>query len=244
MKKKSIKTVIFIVLILLFGVKQTYAIETNIEDEKTDDIQVLESQESEKTSETPLQTIEEGYYIIKSALNKNKVLDIDKISKENEANIQLWDKNQGTNQIFELIYDNKTNTYKIKSALSGKVFDLYGARKENCTNVELYTDNNVNWQKWEIVKTSDNYYSIKSVHSGLYLDVEGNISANGTNIEVYSANGQKNQKFIFEKVKIPKNNIKIDNGFYQIKSMSNLNIVMDVLGASKVDKATVRNVSK
>lgn len=237
MKKKIIIIALFAILILGLSSKVIYAAEIT---ENSDKITQTTTENVAEESKT----IDEGFYIIKSALDTNKVLDIDNVSKDNEANIQLWMNNKGTNQIFELIYDKNTKTYKIKSALSGKIFDLYRAGKQNGTNVELYNDSNSQWQKWEISKTTDGYYTIKSLYSGLYLDVTANKTTNGTNIEVFTGNGGKNQKFLFEKVTIPKNNIKIDNGFYQIKSASNLNKVIDVFEASKADKAVVRNVFK
>ena len=242
MRRKFQKVILFIIILIGIISKNIYAI-NEIESDKVE-VEIKEDEkvnalESKKSETLP---IEEGYYIIKSALNQNKVLDIDKVSKDNGANIQLWDKNKGTNQIFEVILDSNTNTYKIKSALSGKILDIHGGSKKNCANVELYDDNNSNWQKWIISKTADNYYSIKSFHSGLYLDATGNVAKNGTNIEVYEGNGGKNQKFIFEKVIIPKNTKIIDEGFYQIKSAVNNNKVVDVFWASKEDKANVRNI--
>ena len=156
--------------------------DTNLILFKLDDIKNQKFNLNKQASLSGTKTIEEGYYVIKTCLDKNKVLDINEVSKENEANIQLWSKNQGSNQIFELIYDNKTGTYKIKSAFSGKVFDLPWAGKNNGTNVQLYDDGDNDWQKWVIEKTNNNYYTISSICNGLYLDVTGNKTSEGTNI--------------------------------------------------------------
>lgn len=174
--------------------------------------------------------VEEGYYVIKSALNTNKVLDVNGASKANEANVQIWSKNQGSNQVFELVYDTKTQSYEIKSVLTGKLFDLPWAGKENETNVQVYDKQNGDWQRWIINKTSDGYYSFSSVCNGLYLDVAGNKTANGTNVEVYTGNGGKNQKFVLEKISIPENKVELAEGFYQISSSANTSKVIDILG--------------
>ena len=181
--------------------------------------------------------IEEGYYIFQSALDKSKVLDLNGISKNCEENIQLWSGNGGANQIFEIVYNKATKSYIIKSAFSGKVLDLAWAGKNNGTNVQVYNYSNVEWQRWKIEKTSDGYYSIKSEYSGLYLDATGNKSDNGTNIEVYSWNNGLNQKFNLEKVEIPKQVSNVDEGFYQIAPSTNQDMVFDILGAYKTDRA-------
>lgn len=183
--------------------------------------------------------LEEGYYLIKSKLNTNMVLDINDVSKNNGANIHLWSKNQGSNQIFELKYDDSKGTYVIKSAFSGKVLNLQGAGKNNCTNVQMYDLQNSDVQNWIIEKSSDGYYTISSVCSGLYLDVTGNKTENGTNIEVYQKNNGQNQKFTFEKINLPSGGAKVSDGFYQIASTQNKDKVFDVLEAKTTDKATV-----
>ncbi len=194
---------------------------------------------TEQENEEETAKVEEGFYIIESAMDSSKVIDLNGFNKTNKENIQLWSKNYGSNQIFELIYDKKTSSYIIKSAYSGKVFDLeWGSKKEE-TNVEVYENNNVDWQKWNIQKTDDGYYSIKSLYSGLYLDVRGNQTYNGTNIEVYGWNNGKNQKFLFKKINLPKNCDDVENGFYQMELAKKSGKLIEIDGASKKDYALV-----
>lgn len=183
--------------------------------------------------------VEEGYYVIKSLLDTGKVLDINGVSKENEANIQLWGENQGSNQIFQLIYEEKTGTYEIKSPFSGKVFDLPWAGKENGTNVQLYDGANSEWQKWVIEETEEGYYTINSICNGLYVTVKESKTADGTNIEVYEKNKQRNQEFLLEKIELPRNAENVENGFYQISTKVNPNKVFDVLSGNTTEKALV-----
>ena len=210
MRKKGIVFILCLVFLILCTNKSIYA-----------------------SNESTKKDLEEGYYVIESALDEGKALDLNGISKKNEENIQLWSKNEGSNQIFEVVY-NKDGTYTIKSAFSGKVFDLAWAGTKNGTNVQVYDGSNVNWQKWQIEKTLDNYYQIKSVHNGLVLDINNNQTSDGTNVEVYEQNGGKNQKFKFKKVNLPSNYSELKNGYYQIKYDKNK--VVDILGADKNDK--------
>ena len=86
MRKKGIVFILCLVFLILCTNKSIYA-----------------SNESKKD-------LEEGYYVIESALDEGKALDLNGISKKNEENIQLWSKNEGSNQIFEVVY-NKDGTY-------------------------------------------------------------------------------------------------------------------------------------
>ena len=138
MKKILITTIIFTTF-LTISLIPTYAAT-----QESNSIQIT-STESDKQintiqEEIPQQTLEDGYYIIKSALDPNKVLDLYAASKKPETNIQLYSKSGGTNQIFEIKYNQQTGTYKIKSALSGKALDLQGAGTKNGTNVQTYTE--------------------------------------------------------------------------------------------------------
>lgn len=185
-------------------------------------------------------TIPEGYYMIKSNLDESKVLDIDGTDKVNEENIHLWSKNGGSNQVFQVIYDKNNKNYKIKSVLSNKFLDIYMYSVNNGANVQTYSSENVDWQKWVINQEGSGIYTISSVWNGLYLNVTGNSTKNGTNIEVYSGNGGKSQKFSFEEINIPESTQSLaSDGFYQIASVSNNNLSLDVLEASKNDKAIV-----
>ena len=113
LKKTMEKIIILILNILLIIVSNSiFAYATDGIENKNKTTPVI-SENSNKLVESKV--INEGYYIIKSALDLNMVLDIDKVSKDNEANIQLWSRNGGTNQIFEIIYDENTTAYKIKS---------------------------------------------------------------------------------------------------------------------------------
>ena len=68
--------------------------------------------------------IQEGTYIIKSAVNQDYVLDVEAGSKDNGANVQLYKRNDSNAQkwIIKKI-DNKY--YTITSVGSNKVLDVY-----------------------------------------------------------------------------------------------------------------------
>lgn len=142
--------------------------------------------------------IANGTYTISSSLRKNKVLDIAGASNENEANLQLWNKNNTNAQKFKITYVGE-GYYEIEACCSGKVLDVAGAENKCGANVWQYEKNNTDAQKWFIKSTDNGYYYIVSKCNGLYLDVSGAKTRRGTNIHVWDFNGSKAQKFKISK---------------------------------------------
>ncbi len=189
-------------------------------------------------------TIEEGTYVIKSAINDKFVLDIEDASKANVANLQIYQSNGTNAQKFKVKYLNN-GYYTIESVNSGKVLDVDDAKKTQGTNVQQYDSNNTDAQKWTIKKNSDGTYSLVSKCNNLYMDVKDGIASNSRNVQVYGENGTKAQKFKFEKVADSINYSEkaektISDGTYTIKSAINDKFVLDIDNASKSNGANVQ----
>ena len=189
-------------------------------------------------------TIEEGTYVIKSAINDKFVLDIEDASKANVANLQIYQSNGTNAQKFKVKYLNN-GYYTIESVNSGKVLDVDDAKKTQGTNVQQYDSNNTDAQKWTIKKNSDGTYSLVSKCNNLYMDVKDGIASNSRNVQVYGGNGTKAQKFKFEKVADSINYSEkaektISDGTYTIKSAINDKFVLDIDNASKSNGANVQ----
>ncbi len=182
-----------------------------------------------------------GTYIIETAIDKSKCLDIYKASIENGANLELFTEDKKSdNQKFELIPTDDDN-YIIKAVHSGKVLDVYDSGNANGTNVTQYmqkdTDNDN--QKWKLKDAGNGTYNIVSVCNGKYLDVHGAYTANETNIEVYEDNGGENQKFILKDAYI-KPEKTIEDGIYEIQSTVGMNMYFDIFGATQDDGADLQ----
>ena len=179
--------------------------------------------------------IPDGYYTINTKLTNNKVLDISGTSKDDEENIHLWTKNNGSNQIFEIKHEN-AGYYKIKSVLSNKSLHIpYSSSSK--TDAKLQASRDIDEQKWIISKASDGSYNIISVANGLFLNVSGGIANDGTNIDFYTTNNTNSQKFSFEKIDIPKSTKEIEDGFYEISLQTDKNKVIDINGNTTEEKA-------
>ena len=70
-------------------------------------------------------TIEDGNYKIKVASNKKMTLDVDNMSRNNGANVQLWEESDliRKNQRYKIKYIGD-GCYKIEAIHSGKVLDV------------------------------------------------------------------------------------------------------------------------
>ena len=156
-------------------------------------------------------TIADGIYSIATAVSNNYVLDVEGGSKENRANIQIYEKQVANRQKFKVEYLGD-GTYKIMAVYSSKVLDVQGDGKVAETNVCQYTPKNPipNNEKWIIKEAGGGYYYIISKSSGLYLDLYGGIAHNGTNIQIFAGHGGNSQKFKF----VQPSELKIDTAKY------------------------------
>ena len=181
-------------------------INNTLKNTPTKDLVTIECTEIEKYDEmnnnkSYMQNIENGTYIIRSALDNNYVLDVNGASKEDGANVQIWQNGNVSNQRFNIVYV-RDGYYKIISENSGKVLDVANASKDDGSNIQQFTENGTAAQLWEIKDVGNGYYSFFSKCNGKCLDVSGGIVENGRNIQIFTSNGTNAQKFKLEKFQI------------------------------------------
>ena len=187
----------------------------------------------------PERTIEDGTYRIAMFSNSNIGVDVDAGSKENGANVLLWEWYQENNlqKQFNINYDEEDGYYTITNVNSGKLLTVQDSGTTNSTNVWQYEANGTNSQKWKIVKNSNGSYSIISKIKNLYLDIQnGNIS-NGANVQIYESNGSNAQQFKIIEIIEPEKTI--EEGTYRIAMFNNPNIGVDIDAGSKNNGANV-----
>lgn len=169
-------------------------------------------------------TIEDGTYMINSAINEKQVLDVTGAKSTNGTNIELYQTNNGLNQKWEIKYLDD-GYYSMTSKLNkNKCLDVYGASFKPETNVQLYTCHNSDNQKWIIKETDDDYYYIITPNEHLYLDAYKGVANNGTNIQIYPGNNTKGQKFKFTKTDTKT----VESGSYTIKTNLDQNKSLDI----------------
>ena len=146
-------------------------------------------------------TINDGIYVLESAVKPNMVADVESYEKNGTRNLQLYERNNSNSQKF-----------KIKSAYNGyytmhmadndfKVISVEGNTGCPGSNVEIRNNYSNNNQLWSFVPADNGYYYIKS-KTGNYLDVSGGYIKNNTNIQLYLGNGSDAQRWKLVKIKV------------------------------------------
>lgn len=155
-----------------------------------------------KTSEgTGISTLDNGIYIIESALNTNKVLDVPGGNSSNGINLQIYDSNGTNAQKWQFSYVGN-GIYKIVSLKDlTKSLDVAGGSVSKGSVLDLYDYNGTYAQEWLLKESGDGYYYIISNSGGLALDVYSAATINGSKVWMYEFNGTKAQKFKIRKVK-------------------------------------------
>lgn len=141
----------------------------------------------------PKKNVQEGTYVITSALNGNLAIDIANASKENGANAQLYYKNGTGAQSFQISYVGN-GYYTIKNTNSNKVLDVKNGHAAAGTNVWQFQSNATSAQQWRFVDAGNGYFYIVS-KLGYYLDVAYGSAKAGANLQIWWGNKSNAQKF-------------------------------------------------
>ena len=188
----------------------------------------------------PVKTVEDGTYVIKSALNENMVLDVACKSTADGANVQLFNYTGADNQKWNVKHLGN-GYYSITTAMdNNKSLDVYRGSTEAGANVQLFTYKGGDNQQWIIKDAGDGYYYIVAKNSGLQLDIYRANAVNEANIQVFTARTTANQKFKFEPVKEELPEKTVEDGTYVIQSSLNENMVLDVAYKSTANGANVQ----
>jgi hypothetical protein len=85
--------------------------------------------------------------------------------------------------------------YKLLNLNSGKVLDINANGTTDGTNVQIWTDNGGENQKWQAFANGDGTYKLINPISGKALDVSGSGTTDGTNVQIWTDNGSAAQKW-------------------------------------------------
>ena len=163
-------------------------------------------------------SINDGVYNIIPMHCFNRAIEITNGSKENMANLQLYEYNNSKSQQFEIKYNSENKYYTIKCLCSNKYLT---ADYTNECNIVQTDENKLFNQRWYIVKIGDNYEIIS--YNSLLMDVNGKGQDLGTNISCLVRTGNLNQQFQFKSPYFPKTpytGISIVDGLEEINAQS------------------------
>ena len=183
------------------------------------------------------------------SVNANKAIDVPGANYSSNVALQLYSPNDTAAQQW-IIEKSKTmrdrlneqaakhrqdlpdGTYSFGSKLKTNMkMDVYGASRSDCANVQLWTGNGTNAQRWRVSHDDNGYVTLTSANSDKALDVYGASTANGANAQQYASNGTYAQKWIA---------IKNSDGSYTFQSALAENKVLDVSGGSSTNGANVQ----
>lgn len=169
------------------------------------------------------------YYKITSE-KSGKSLDVDDASIESGANVQQFDWNGTSAQLWKFIKLDD-GTYYIKSKL-GNVLDVWDAGTADGTNVDVFSMNGTKAQKWNLEQTD-----VQNVEDGTYVIRAQDrafsvLNVDGSNVEISSFDNINNQKFEVEYEA---------NGYYRIYlAGSEKKLALDVADASSKPGANLQ----
>lgn len=191
----------------------------------------------------------DGTYVVETALQSGKVMDVSGGSTADYGNVQLYADNGTDAQVWKVSHDGK-GYVTFANANSGKVLDVSGASTTSGANVQQFASNGSWAQKWIAVRGSDGSYIIYSALTrNLVLDVYAASTANGANIQTYAANGTKAQQWRATKTQMLRARLNsmasahrndLKDGTYTFGNANKRSMVLDVSGGSSANGGNVQ----
>lgn len=164
---------------------------------------------------------EKGVYSICTSANKRQGMDVADWSKDNGAQVQLYEYNGQRNQQF-IVVEKGDGYYQFVSRLSGKVIEIPSSSKDNGEWIKLYDNNGTNTQQWKFVSPSV-YTGIVNTESlsGMNLRKEGNTiivtGAKGKELTIYDVSGRLIRRETIDSAKYSMSLDKMKAGIYIMK---------------------------
>ena len=183
-----------------------------------------------KPAATPV--LPNGMYSIYSCLDQSKALDVRMESKNDRANVQLWQDHGGRQQKVNLQFQND-GTYLITFVHSGKAMSAESNR--DGSNVSQSSLDGSDLQRW-VVERMGAGYTIKNKAGNQWLNVRRADTRNGTNIQTWSNGGVSETIFNL----VPTELDALPNGRYAIKTKLDTTKTIDIRLASQDDFANAK----
>lgn len=86
--------------------------------------------------------------------------------------------------------------YELRSMLlTTMCADVFNGSAVRGANVQLYSANDTNAQKYNVLEETSGHWSLQNVNSGMYVDVSGGTARNGQNVQQYTDNDSRAQRW-------------------------------------------------
>ena len=179
------------------------------------------------------------YYEIVPTQDDSFALDVTGGSTADGANVELYQRNGGLNQLFSfkfVLSEGGLGYYQIINVRSGKALDVSGGNLVPTTNILQWSADTKNAnQLFSIKSNSDGSYVFVNKATGLYLDVAAASMKNGANIQGYMQASASSQHFLLkERTDL------LTEGIFTITMASSTSKVVDVYASSRSEGANVQ----
>ena len=202
-----------------------------------------DAQSFEVSSAKAERTVADGVYVVSSAADPSKVLDIEGGSSSDRARLQVYGSNMTQAQRFAFSYDDETGFYTITNVGSSKVLDAAGGSASNGTAVQQYSPNGTLAQRWIVSRDGDGLRICSAAAPSQVLDLTGRSTADGAKVQLWESSGGSNQRFSLYPVSHeevpPCSNLGFDGWFEMAPSCQN-SLRVDVEGASREQGAGIQ----
>jgi hypothetical protein len=121
-------------------------------------------------------------------------------------------------------------TYKLKHKGTNQCLDVLNNSNQSGANVQQYTDNGNDAQRWIITLESDGFYKLTHKGTKLCLDVSNNSKQAGANVQQYTDNETDSQRWKIEAM---------SDGFYKL-THKGTSLCLDVANNSNQPNANVQ----
>lgn len=188
-------------------------------------------------------TVADGTYVVSSAIDRSKTLDVAGGSKSNGARVQIYESNMTSAQLFKFVYDEVTGYYAITNVGSGKALDATDGKTSNGVKIQQWEPNGTLAQRWEVVSDGEGYRIRSAVDPSKVFDVDNGSSQNSTGIQLWGSNGTNAQKFYLvssEHEDVAQCDDLGLNDWYEIVPTGSSSVCFDVSAASKADGAQIQ----
>ena len=173
---------------------------------------------------------------LRSAINKEYVLDVKSAGVANATVVHLYKEN-GTDAQKFILQENSDGTVTFLSYMCGKALDIKANSSANGAQVQIYASNGTSAQKFKMIKNSDGTVTLKHSTNGKVIDISGAKAVNGRKVQLYTSNGTKAQKFYLDQ----KTEYYFDysDNDWLIRSRINSASVLNVASSSKSNAGNV-----
>lgn len=145
-----------------------------------------------------LEAMSDGYFKI-THKGTNQCLDVVNNSNQPNANVQQHTDNTSNAQRWKLdlieVPIVSGGLYRLTHKGTNQCLDVAGNSNASGANVQQYTDNTNDAQRWYITLESDGFYKLRHKGTTMVLDVAGNSSTPGANVQQYNDLGSDAQRW-------------------------------------------------